>query len=247
MSSNYESTIVARDFDTKWVQWLARRKNPSALSQSSSIPLPIPSVTLHDSGSLHSRSTATTYFALLSGAQDQQQPYHQGRQHTASSSIDSSWVRLFDREAQRSGRPINSGAGPQQTTSVEPALTSTTPMFAVSSLDPLHLPLNAPFLDSEAIPGTLDNDLVGLGDLDFEFTEQDAELLTWLDDECLVALENPVGSKKRSLDFLDELSVSKKQLVDRQSGSDSGVEFSSSFPSERCTFELSTSRKALAG
>ncbi|CAI7636262.1 unnamed protein product [Penicillium palitans] len=98
MPTKYGSPTVGRDVDTQWVQLLARRKTPIASPPSSSTPVPMPSATLHDSGPLHSRSTATSYFALLSAAQGQQQPRRQDRPQTPSPSMDSSWgTWLFDR------------------------------------------------------------------------------------------------------------------------------------------------------
>ncbi|CAI7588982.1 unnamed protein product [Penicillium glandicola] len=220
MPTKYASPTVGRDVDTKWVQWLARRKTPSA-SPSSSTPVPMPSATLHDSGPLHSRSAATSYFALLSAAQGQQQPRRQGRPQISSPSMDSSWgTWLFDQRPQGSKWPASAGVNPpMQTTSIELQLTSTAPAFAVCSLDSLHFPLTT-LMDSESIPGVSDEasgefDL-GL-DLDLDLTGQDAELLTWLDEEYSFTMETPVGSGKRSLDSPRELSVNKKQMVDCRS------------------------------
>lgn len=220
MPTKYGSPTVGRDVDTQWVQWLARRKTPIASPPSSSTPVPMPSATLHDSGPLHSRSTATSYFALLSAAQGQQQPRRQGRPQTPSPSMDSSWgTWLFDRGPRGSKRPTSAGVNPQmQTTSIEPQLTSTAPAFAVSSLDPLHFPLTTPLMDSESIPGVSDEALgeFDLG-LDLDLTGQGAELLTWLDEEYSFTMETPVCSGKRGLDSPRELSVSKKQIVDCRS------------------------------
>ncbi|KAJ5302225.1 hypothetical protein PENANT_c008G07177 [Penicillium antarcticum] len=220
MPTKYGSTTMGRDVDTKWVQWLARRKNQGASPPSStSVP---PTTTLHDSGPLHSCSTATSYFALLSATQDQHQPRRQGRPQTPSPSMDSSWVTwLFDR-GRGSKRPTGANANAEVDSQTEQILTEpqsmhTAPAF-VSSLDSLHFPLNA-LMDPGDLPAVSNEPLGDLDvnldlDLDLDFAGQDAELLNWLDGEYSFAVETPAKSGKRGLDSPRDLSACKKQMVD---------------------------------
>ncbi|EAW12214.1 uncharacterized protein ACLA_061760 [Aspergillus clavatus NRRL 1] len=113
-SRSGSSTPMGRDPDSRWVQWLAltRRNNPTSLSGtvsscSSTSSLPINSSNLSDSGRLRSRSSATSYFALLSAAdaQDARAQHHHAHKHSGSGTgpryMDSSWVAWFNERGQR--------------------------------------------------------------------------------------------------------------------------------------------------
>ncbi|PYH43120.1 uncharacterized protein BP01DRAFT_403101 [Aspergillus saccharolyticus JOP 1030-1] len=123
--SSGSSTPMGRDPDARWVQWLAltRRNNPASLSSGALSPSslstasqPMACSNLNNSGGgrVRSRSSATSYFALLSAAEDahqhqhqhhKQQYYHGGATPVPTSRhLDSSWVAwLNDRQQQRQG------------------------------------------------------------------------------------------------------------------------------------------------
>ncbi|EAW25554.1 uncharacterized protein NFIA_043730 [Aspergillus fischeri NRRL 181] len=110
------STPLGRDPDARWVQWLAltRRNNHAplsgAMSPSSSTSLPMACSNLNYSSRVRSRSSATSYFALLSAAEDGHQHQREDgpKQHYNGSGtptrrhMDSSWVAwLNERGHQR--------------------------------------------------------------------------------------------------------------------------------------------------
>ncbi|GFF49075.1 hypothetical protein IFM51744_06990 [Aspergillus udagawae] len=112
------STPMGRDPNSRWVQWLAltRRNNPACLSGAVSSPtsstssLPMACSNLGDSGRVRSRSSATSYFALLSAAADAHQRQDGRKQHYSGSGtstaghMDSSWVAwLNERSLQLQG------------------------------------------------------------------------------------------------------------------------------------------------
>ncbi|RHZ52821.1 uncharacterized protein CDV56_101647 [Aspergillus thermomutatus] len=174
------STPMGRDPDARWVQWLAltRRNNPASLSgaispTSSTSSLPMACSNLNESGRVRSRSSATSYFALLSAAADAHQHQHQhqhqrqdGRkQHYSGSGtptarhMDSSWVAWLNEHGhQRQGGPV----GQSQTQTSLPdstvlsgsflntsAFTTPTPPSMVSSAaTPFPSPL-APLTDAD--------------------------------------------------------------------------------------------------
>ena len=109
-SNGGQSTPMGRDPDSKWVHWLAlsRRNNPdstsSTLSSSpSSSSLSKASSNIGDSRPLRSRSSATSYFALLSASEDgsnEGRSFAKHKQHGNVSGLttrgmDSSWVAWF--------------------------------------------------------------------------------------------------------------------------------------------------------
>ena len=104
------STAGGRDPDSKWVQWLAhsRRNNAGSMSGTSSSgfivsPLSRSSSCMVDSKSNYSRSSATSYFAMLSTNKDISKDgisFFNHKQHgndpfLAMRDMDSSWVAWF--------------------------------------------------------------------------------------------------------------------------------------------------------
>ena len=105
-----QSTLMGRDPDSKWVHWLAlsRRNTPGSMLDtlsSNSFPssLSKASSNIGDSRPLRSRSSATSYFDLLSANEDgsiDSRPFANHKQHGNASGLttrnmDSSWVAWF--------------------------------------------------------------------------------------------------------------------------------------------------------
>ncbi|KAJ5738579.1 hypothetical protein N7493_001734 [Penicillium malachiteum] len=157
---------MGKDIDTKWVQWLASRKN-----RGTSLP-PTP---LRDSNTLESRSTATSYFTLVSTTPDEQQTRRQGWLHTPSPSMDSSWMTwLFHKKQASKYQMTENGEVDlnKQTTLSELQLITTAPA-SVSRLESLCFPVHA-FMNAESLPAVSNEPSVDLHagmdlDLDLEY------------------------------------------------------------------------------
>ncbi|KAH1976460.1 hypothetical protein KXV64_006642 [Aspergillus fumigatus] len=174
---------MGRDPDARWVQWLAltRRNNHAplsgAMSPSSSPSLPMASSNLNYSSRVHSRSSATSYFALMSAAkdghqhqyqreEDRKQHYYNGSGTPTRRHMDSSWVAWLNEHGHQrcqGGRCPSETPGqlqqpqtclpdsivmPSSFLDTPPFTTNTPPSMISSSATELPSPL-APLTDAE--------------------------------------------------------------------------------------------------
>ena len=151
---------VGRDPDSKWVQWLARsrqmNRNPAFDTSSSSPTSSAPfraSANISDSKPLHSCSSATSYFALLSANEDgsiesRASGYH--KQHGSFSDLtkrdmDSPWVAWFtERSRQRQRVDMPDRMRQEGSRGSEQSFLDNNKVFSPSTASQLPTPKNTP-------------------------------------------------------------------------------------------------------
>lgn len=101
MHSSGSQTPMGKDLDSKWVHWLALRRgnNPDSLLSSSPFPSSLSKASSPSSNLMFSRSSATSYFSLLSADDSRSfanRKMHQGNAFgLTTQDMDSLWVACF--------------------------------------------------------------------------------------------------------------------------------------------------------